>query len=153
MRTRILLAGLCTVLLAATTAPASAEVLFVRCAFDVATPFVYQQDGQDFVGSRMDANDCSTNLGSTPMTFEFEIVLSNQQPDGTWAAHTNHYRAVHDVHDGESYSITFPNDGQLIPLRPGGYTASGTATSSVPGYADPHHVAAKTFAWGVPSIP
>jgi len=133
--------------------PAHADVHFVRCAFAVAKPFIYHQDGQDLVGSRMDAKDCSTNLGSTPMTLEFEIMVSNQKPDGSWSAHTNQYVAVHDVHDGESFSVSFPNDDQLIPLRPGGYTASGTATSSVPGDAEPHHIAAETFAWGVPYIP
>lgn len=136
---------------AAVAAPvAHADVHFVRCSFGVATPFIYDAGGQQYVGSRVDANNCTTNLGSTPMQFEMEMSISNQEPDGSWKAHTNRYTETRDVHDGDTFSVSFPNNDQLIPLRPGGYLASVTAVSGVPGYLQPQHIAAELFSWGVP---
>ncbi|OKH77251.1 hypothetical protein EB73_00980 [Mycobacterium sp. SWH-M3] len=145
----------CTVIIGAATTVAvphaQADVHFVGCAFTVATPFIYDVNGQQYVGSRVDATNCTTNLGSTPIQFEMEMSVSNQEPDGRWAAHTNHYLETRDVHDGDSFSVTFPNNDQLIPLKPGGYLASATAVSGVPGYLEPQHIAASQFSWGVPS--
>jgi hypothetical protein len=55
------------------------------------------------------------------------------------------------VHDRDSFLISFPNDGRLIPLRPGMYIASGSASSTVEGFAHPKFVNAEALTWGVPS--
>lgn len=153
VRPALLAATLLAISTTVVSPDAHADVHFVRCAFSVAKPFIYDIGGQRYVGSRVDANNCTTNLGSTPMRFEMDMGVSNQEPDGSWQAHTNHYVETHDVHDGDSFSVSFPNNDQLIPLRPGGYLASVTAVSGVPGYLQPQHIAAEQFAWGVPQIP
>ena len=132
--------------------PAHADIDFVRCSFAVAKPHIYDQGGQQYVGARMAANNCSTDQVSTPVTFELDIAPSTQQPDGSWAAYTNHYTAVVNVSNGGSYAVDFPNDGRLIPLLPGGYLASGTATSTLPGFEDPRHINAEAFTYGVPTV-
>lgn len=139
---------------ALTVAPtAAADYNFVSCEFGVSKPYIYTEGGQDYVGATMDATDCRTNLPSTPIVLELDIAPSTQQPDGSWQARTVTYHATIDVVNGGAYSVKFPNDGQLIPLLPGGYLASGTAISSLPGYMEPQHISAEMMAWGVPYIP
>lgn len=145
--------GVVAAIALAAAPPAHADYNFVRCEFGVSKPYVYNQGGQDYVGATMDARNCQTNLPSTPITLELDIAPSTQQPDGSWQARTVSYTATIDVVNGGEYSVKFPNDAQLIPLLPGGYLASGTATSSLPGYMEPKHIAAEMMAWGVPSIP
>lgn len=148
---------ICALVTAATAlagAPAAqAETIFVRCQFTVVKPYIANEGGQDVVRSRMEASNCETNLPSTPVVLEFHIMVSNQDADGVWRAHTNDYSATVDVSNGGQYAVEFPNNGVPIPLRPGGYLASGTATSSLEGFEHPKFVAAEQFAWGVPSIP
>jgi hypothetical protein len=70
----------------------------------------------------------------------------------TLAGDSCHYSATVNGSNGGSYAVDFPNDGRLIPLLPGGYTASGTATSSLPGFVDPRHIAAEAMSYGVPDV-
>lgn len=72
-----------TALTAATTAPvAAADVIFVRCSFSVDQPFVYELNGASYVGARMRADNCETNLPSTPLKFGLDI----QAGYGSWPA-------------------------------------------------------------------
>lgn len=143
-----------TSVVATVVAPsASADVVYVRCQFSVVKPFIANDGGQDVVRSTMRADNCQTNLPSTPIVLEFDIMVSNEDAGGAWVANTNHYFATIDVSDGGSYAVDFPNNGVPIPLRPGGYLASGTATSTLEGYEHPQFVSAEMFAWGVPYIP
>ncbi len=123
---------------------AQADGIFVRCDFEVGTPFIYEQDGQQYVGAAFTAQNCATNLGSTPLVLEMDMSISNEQPDGTWAAHTNTYSTTQFVQDGSGFSVTFPNDGRLIPLKPGGYMTTGRATSNIEGLE--HRTSARSAA-------
>jgi hypothetical protein len=58
------------------------------------------------------------------------------------------YSAAIDVQNGGSYSVNFPNDDQLIPLKPGVYTANGTASSTLEGFEHPKFVNTRVATWG-----
>lgn len=129
---------------------ASADRIFVRCLFSVAQPFSYDIGGAKYAGSRMNVDNCQTNLPSAPITLEFDIQVGyGTQESGATAPFRRHYVAPLDVQNGGSYAVNFPNDDQLIPLQPGSYLASGTATSTIEGFEHPQFVSTKIATWGV----
>ncbi|KQH80511.1 hypothetical protein AO501_07960 [Mycobacterium gordonae] len=135
---------------AAATPTAHADVIFIRCQFSVDQPFTYDLGGAKYAGSRMNASNCQTNLPSAPVTLEFHMQVGyGDQNSGATDVFRRDYSAVIDVHDGGSYSVQFPNDDQLIALKPGSYMASGTATSTLEGFEHPKSVTTKIATWGV----
>jgi hypothetical protein len=140
-----------TMAIAAAGAPrAAADVVFIRCQFSVAQPFSYDMGGAKYAGSRMSADNCQTNLPSASITLEFHIQVGyGTQDAGATEVFRRDYSAAIDVQNGGSYSVNFPNDDQLIPLKPGVYTASGTASSTLEGFEHPQFVNTKVATWGV----
>ncbi|WP_205875807.1 hypothetical protein [Mycobacterium camsae] len=139
-----------TIGVAATATTAAADVVFVRCQFSVDQPFSYDVGGTKYAASRMNATGCQTNLASAPITLEFHIQVGyGTQSGGAEEVFRRDYSAVIDVQNGGSYAVDFPNDDQLIALKPGSYMASGTATSSLEGFEHPKFVNSKIATWGV----
>jgi hypothetical protein len=129
---------------------AAADVIFVRCQFTVAQAFSYDIGGVKYAGSRMNADGCETNLPSAAITLGVDIQVGyGTQDGGATDVFRNHYSGVIDVQNGGSYSLTFPNNDQLIPLKPGVYTVSGSATSSIEGFEHPKFIKTQVATWGV----
>ncbi|PIB76506.1 hypothetical protein CQY22_005130 [Mycolicibacterium brumae] len=140
-----------TALTAATTAPvAAADVIFVRCSFSVDQPFVYELNGASYVGARMRADNCETNLPSTPLKFGLDIQAGyGTQDAGVTESFTNAYEKWIDVSNGGSYVVDFPSDDRLVALRPGVFLASGRVSSNIEGWERPKFIDAKAVTWGV----
>lgn len=145
------LAALLTGAGAVAAPPANADIDFVKCGFGVDKPYVYDLDGRQYVGSRMVATNCVTDLINPAITLELDMMPSTEQPDGTWKAHTVSYSATINVATGGTYEVRFPNDDRLIPLQPGMYVATGRATSTLPGFEDVRHITSEAFTYGVPT--
>lgn len=136
-----------TAVLAATVAiaappPARAD-RFVECGFGVAAPFLYSVDGADYMASRVDVSNCRTNLPSTPLTFQMHLVVSGAPA----SEHNTSYAETRDVHNGDSFSVVFPNDGRRIGLYPGVYGATASVLSTLPGFVDGRWTEYKCSTW------
>jgi len=74
---------------------AHAEVIFVDCEFSVPKPAINDVDGQQYVGARLDADNCHTKLPSAPLMFDFSIEVSNQESRrGLAGAHQQLHRRL-----------------------------------------------------------
>lgn len=129
---------------------AGADVIFVQCTFSVQRPFRYDDGGNQFVATRMDVNNCKTNLPSATITLTVDIQVGyGDQQSGATDISRHEYSAPIDVQNGGSYSVQVPNNGDLIPLKPGSFMASGSATSTVEGFVHPKHIDTAISTWGV----
>lgn len=115
-------------------APAAHADGFVECQFSVAKPFVYSIEGVDYMGSRVDVSDCRTDLPSAPLDFQMHLTSSGSPIEVAGPEHTMSYSETREVHNGDSFSVSFPNDDRLMPLYPGVYGAKVTVRSDLPWY-------------------
>ncbi|MCB9441438.1 MAG: hypothetical protein H6523_14455 [Mycolicibacterium sp.] len=137
---RMVGAGAATVLtaLATVNAPTAHANDFVRCEFNLATPYIYTLDGVDHVGNRVDASNCQTNLPVTQLTFSMTFIAGGKDGPISIGGGPNvaTFTETRDVHDGDNFSVLFPNDDRLIPLLSGMYGTSSRVRSWLPGYLD-----------------
>jgi hypothetical protein len=137
--------------LVATPAPlAMADEIFVQCTFAVQRPFHYDAGGAQFVGVKMNVDNCRTNLPSAPITVTVDIQVGyGTQESGPKEISRHEYSAPLEVTNGGSYSVQFPNNDDQIPLRSGSFMASGSASSTIEGFVDPKHIDTAIATWGV----
>lgn len=116
-------------------APHAHADAFVSCEFVTERPFVYNLNGVDYVGGRLDANNCHTNLPVTQLTFALTLTLVGGP--GNPVNFANIYTDARDVHDGDSFSVQYPNDDRLIPASSGVLGTKVVVYSVLTGASDP----------------
>ncbi|TDZ94945.1 hypothetical protein CCUG62472_01762 [Mycobacteroides salmoniphilum] len=127
---------------AAVTPPAHADS-FVQCNFSLTRPYIYSVEGADYVGIRIDASNCRTNLPSPPLTFVGAVTGSGLPPGNK----STSFEETRYVSDGDNFSVFFPNDDRLIPLVPGVYAAAGSIQTFLPGFRDIRDLAHQCATW------
>lgn len=120
---------------------------FVRCSFSTAKPFIYTVDGVDRVGSRVNVSDCQTDLPSTPLTFQMHLTVSGAPPGTMDQAHTSSFFETRDVHNGDSFSVDFPNADRVVSAYPGVLGAKVVVLSPLPGYYEPRFLDYQCSTW------
>jgi hypothetical protein len=139
------------VALTAVTLPysATADRIFVQCDFSVHRPFHYDIGGSQYVGARMNADNCKTNLPSAQITLAVTFQVGYGSQSGPTDISRHEYSAPVDVQNGGSYSVQFPNNDDQIPLKPGSFTFSGSAASTIEGFVHPKEIDTAIATWGV----
>lgn len=120
---------------------------FVACNFHTARPFIYAIDGVDYVGGRLDVSDCQTNLPVTQLSFNLIITASGAPVGAMGPGQSNVYTETRDVHNGDSFSVTYPNDDRLVPAYHGVLGTKVTVISGLPGYRDPRFLDYQCSTW------
>lgn len=146
------LAALITLGTALVAAPA-AHAEDVVCEFSVAKPFVYSVNGTDYMGSRVDVSGCRTELAATPLTIWLHLTASGAPLELAGPSHTFSYHQTRDVHDGDSFSVVFPNDDRLMPLYPGVYGAKASVHGGAEQLSEtPHFADYQCSTWEFPGM-
>ncbi|BBY35665.1 hypothetical protein [Mycolicibacter minnesotensis] len=149
------LAVLLTMAAAVAAAPAAHADGVVACQFSVVKPFVYSVDGADYVGSRVDVRDCHTVRPGTALMIQMHLTASGAPLELAGPSHTLTYHETREVHDGDSFSVTFPNDHTLMPLYPGVYGAKASAHAELEGQpqtGDPEFSDYQCSTWDFPGL-
>ncbi|KLO30910.1 hypothetical protein ABW16_04180 [Mycolicibacter heraklionensis] len=149
------LAALITLGIALTAAPAAHADGVVSCQFSVAKPFVYSVNGADYMGSRVDVSDCRTDLPAAPLTLQMHLTASGAPLELAGPSHTLTYSETREVHNGDSFSVSFPNDDRLMPLYPGVYGAKASVRTDLPGEPsadDPAFADYQCSTWDFPGM-
>lgn len=135
---------LAVVMLSAATLPPPAHADgFVQCNFSLTRPYIYSAEGADYVGIRIDARDCRTNLGTAPLTFVAAVTGSGLPPGNKSAS----FEETRYVSDGDNFSVFFPNDDRRIPLAPGVYSTAGSVQTFLPGFRDVRDLSRQCATW------
>lgn len=125
---------------------------FVDCGFSLAKPFVYSVDGADYMGSRVDVTDCRTDLPAAQLNFQMHLTATGAPLDLAGPEHTLSYYEVREVRNGDSFSVSFPNDARLMPLYSGVYGAKVTARTGLADDADPRFHDYQCSTWEFPGM-
>lgn len=127
----------------------------LTCQFSVAKPFVYSVDGADYMGSRVDVTDCRTDRPGTALVIQMHLTASGAPLELAGPSHTLSYQETREVHNGDSFSLLFPNDDKLMPLYPGVYGAKASAHADLAGQAqavDPEFSDYQCSTWDFPGL-
>ncbi len=149
------LAALIPLGIALTGAPAAHADAALTCQFSVAKPFVYSVNGADYMGSRVDVSDCRSDRPAARLTFQMHLTASGAPLELAGPSHTLTYTETRDVHNGDSFSVTFPNDDRLMPLYPGVYGAKVAVRTDVadePPTDDPRFSDYQCSTWDFPGM-
>ncbi|MCB0930245.1 MAG: hypothetical protein U0R77_11060 [Mycolicibacterium insubricum] len=133
--------------LATVSAPTAHADAFVQCTFSTAKPFIYSVDGADYIGGRLDVSNCRTNVPESQLTFALIITASGAPPGAMGPGQSNVYTDAHDVHNGDSFSVSYPNDDRLVPAYPGVIGTKVTVYSTLTGARDPRFLDYQCSTW------